>query len=551
MHLSLSRKTAFVSLLLGTVAAIIAPSGIAGAAPQAFVGFLLGSNESPPTGSAGTGTAIVIVDPAANSMRVSVVFSGLTSGVTAAHIHCCQATPGANANIGVATTTPTFTGFPSGVTSGTYNNTFDLLQASSYNPAFIAGPLVPAHTVAQAEAVLINGIQNNLTYLNIHTTNFPGGEIRALLSPPLLSPLVPAGSPSNAVAVAGAIDAVFAGGIAPPEFVALVNPATTGRLDTLLHMGATTDSAAAQAGHETMRQFLSLVLDPFAGTRPAQGSAFAGGVWGAIYGSHLNIPGTASTGSQEQTNEGGGLAIGLDLAGDPGNVFGAAASYEHRNFSVEQNSGNGHANSYTFGLYGRVQTDRLYLAAGAAYAVSNVRTARSVSTPPASGSYQSDFTTNSVGLRLEGGFTDGLAVVHATPFAAMVVDSVWMPQYGETTVTGSTAMALATKNHSFGRARSELGLAWNNIGGNESGLIWNGRAGWAHEFATADKVPLAFASFAGPSFTVTGARLKDTGFVSAGVMAPLAPGLALSGNIEGDFGSASSVGGHLQLRYAL
>jgi hypothetical protein len=34
-------------------------------------------------------------------------------------------------------------------------------------------------------------------------------------------------------------------------------------------------------------------------------------------------------------------------------------------------------------------------------------------------------------------------------------------------------------------------------------------------------------------------------------MAPLAPGLALSGNVEGDFGSTSSVGGHLQLRYAL
>ena len=79
----------------------------------------------------------------------------------------------------------------------------------------------------------------------------------------------------------------------------------------------------------------------------------------------------------------------------------------------------------------------------------------------------------------------------------------------------------------------------------------NGRAGWAHEFAAADKTPLAFVAFPGPSFSVTGARLKDTGFVSAGVMAPVAPGLALSGNIEGDFGSSSSVGGHLQLRYAL
>src|SRR3569833_3788172 len=120
MHRSFSRLTACV--LLGIGAAAIAPAGTALAAPQAFVGFLLPGNESPPTNSSGTGTAIVILDPAASTMRVGVVFSGLSSGVTAAHIHCCQPTPGANANIGDATTTPTFTDFPSGVTSATYDN---------------------------------------------------------------------------------------------------------------------------------------------------------------------------------------------------------------------------------------------------------------------------------------------------------------------------------------------------------------------------------------------------------------------------------------------
>src|SRR5262249_62414575 len=80
-------------------------------------------------------------------------FSGLTSGTTAAHIHCC-APLGTNAM--VATLLPAFTDFPLGVTSGTYPaHTFDLTMASSYNPAFIA-----AHgmSVAQAEADLIAGI---------------------------------------------------------------------------------------------------------------------------------------------------------------------------------------------------------------------------------------------------------------------------------------------------------------------------------------------------------------------------------------------------------
>src|SRR3954470_268942 len=550
MHRSLSRHTACI--LLGIGAAVIAPAEIALAAPQAFVGFLVGSNESPPSGSAGTGTAIVILDPALNTMRVSVVFSGLTSGVTASHIHCCQATPGANANIGVATTTPTFTGFPSGVTSGSYDATFDLLQASSYNPAFISGASVPSHTVAGAATVLINGIQNNLTYLNIHTTNFPGGEIRALLSSPKVTPLVPAGLGINAFAVAAAIDAVFASGSAPAEFVALVNPAATGRVDALAQLGAVNESAAAQAGNESMRQFLSLVLDPFAGTRPAQGSTLGGGIWGAIYGSHLRIPGSSATGSPEQTNEGGGLAVGYDFASGPGTAFGAAFSYEHRNFSMEQNFGGGQDNGYQFALYGRVDMDALYLTAAGAYSIFDTRTSRTISSSAASGSYRADFTGHGIGGRMEAGLSDGLAMLHATPFAALVVDSISMPQYAESTVSGSTILALQSMEQSFDRLRSELGLGWNNIaGGGESSVIWNGRIGWAHEFSDADKIPLAFRAFPGQAFTITGTRLKDTAFVSAGLIAPLAAGIALSENVEGDFGSTSSYGGRLQIRYAL
>jgi len=548
MHRSFSRRTACV--LLGIGAAAIAPAGTALAAPQAFVGFLLPGNESPPTNSSGTGTAIVILDPAANTMRVSVVFSGLSSGVTAAHIHCCQATPGANANIGVATTTPTFTGFPSGVTSGTYDNTFNLLLASSYNPAFIAGPLVPSHTAAGAATVLINGIQNNLTYLNVHTTNNPGGEIRALLGAPNLTPLVPAGSGSNAFAVAGAIDAVFATGNAPPEFVALLNPANAGvRADTLARMGSMTESAAAQAGNESMRQFLSLVLDPFAGTRPAQGSALSGsGVWGAIYGSHLDIGGSPGTGGPDQSNEGGGLAVGYDFASGPGSGLGAAFSYEHRNFSIDQNFGGGQDNGYQFAIYGRVDADALYLTAAGAYSIFDMRTTRMISSTAAAGSYRADFTGHGIGGRIEAGLSDGLEMLRATPFAALVVDSISMPQYSEATVSGSTVLALQSMETSFDRLRSELGLGWNNIASDGSSVIWSGRIGWAHEFNSADKIPLAFAAFPGQPFTITGARLKDTGFVSAGLMAPLAPGLALSGNVEGDFGSTSSYGGRLQLR---
>lgn len=129
----------------------------------------------PPPGSSATGTATFTWDVAANTMRVDVTFVGLTTPDTAAHIHCCVASPG---NTGVATTVPTFTGFPSGVTSGTYSHTFDMLDPASYNPAFVAAN---GGTAASAEAALLTGIEAGQAYLNIHTTQFPAGEIRGFL----------------------------------------------------------------------------------------------------------------------------------------------------------------------------------------------------------------------------------------------------------------------------------------------------------------------------------------------------------------------------------
>jgi len=121
---------------------------------------------------------------------VDVTFAGLLGPTTASHIHAPVLVPGGNA--GVATTTPTFAGFPLGVTSGTYLNTLDLTLASSYNPAFVT-----AHggTPAGAEAALAGALLNGEAYLNIHTTAFPGGEIRGFLAlpEPALTGVVAAG----------------------------------------------------------------------------------------------------------------------------------------------------------------------------------------------------------------------------------------------------------------------------------------------------------------------------------------------------------------------
>ena len=166
--------------LCAIVAAILALNvPAARAVPIEFNATLNGPSESPPNASPGTGFVIVDFDLAANTMRVRVDFTGLTSGTTASHIHCCTAIPFTGTAI-VATTVPTFPNFPLGVTSGTYDQTLDMTLASSYNPAFITAA---GGSVALAETRLFTNLFTGTEYLNIHTTEFPAGEIRGFLRP--------------------------------------------------------------------------------------------------------------------------------------------------------------------------------------------------------------------------------------------------------------------------------------------------------------------------------------------------------------------------------
>ena len=170
----------------------------AAAAPITYEAYLDGISESPPNASPGTGYATATIDAVAHTMRVTVEFTGLLGTTTASHIHVING-PGDTDNMDtlgpVATTTPTFTGFPLGVTSGTYDHTYDMTQTSSYNPSWITAN---GGVVAQAEAALFAGIAGGRAYLNLHTNIFPGGEIRSFFQP------IPEPS-SAALALCGAV----------------------------------------------------------------------------------------------------------------------------------------------------------------------------------------------------------------------------------------------------------------------------------------------------------------------------------------------------------
>ncbi len=168
------------SLSRGACAAIIA-CGAASTAQAAVVSYqadLTGPAESPPNASPATGVSFVDIDPVAHTMRVRIDFMGLVAGNTAAHIHGPTAVAGAG-TAAASTTVPTFVGFPTGATSGSFDATLDMTLASSYRAGFITAS---GGTTALAEAVLFQSIADGTAYVNVHSSIFPGGEIRGFLS---------------------------------------------------------------------------------------------------------------------------------------------------------------------------------------------------------------------------------------------------------------------------------------------------------------------------------------------------------------------------------
>lgn len=163
--------------ILGIVALLVAAAPApAFAEIVVFTGAFSGANENPPNASTGSGAAAVTLDTIAQTLEVDLTFDGLIGTTTVAHLHCCALT---NANAGVAVAPGTFIGFPAGVTSGSYNFTYDLTNSATFNPSFVTSN---GGTLAAAAAALIAGLMDGLVYANIHTTSFAGGELRANLS---------------------------------------------------------------------------------------------------------------------------------------------------------------------------------------------------------------------------------------------------------------------------------------------------------------------------------------------------------------------------------
>ena len=160
--------------LASVVAVTLAASAAQGAIVQ-YSATLSGASESPPNSSPATGSATFDFDTITHSLTMSINFSGLVGTTTVAHIHADTAVAGT----GTAGVASGLTGWTTGLNSGTYTNTINLLSTSSYSSAYLA-----AHggTAASAETDLLSAMSIGKAYLNLHSTAYPGGEIRGFIN---------------------------------------------------------------------------------------------------------------------------------------------------------------------------------------------------------------------------------------------------------------------------------------------------------------------------------------------------------------------------------
>ena len=161
-------KSRFPWLLLGL--AVAAGTAFA-TGPRFLSADLSGDEEVPVVSTPGKGQLRLLVYPDGNTIGYELSYSGLQADVTQAHIHLGQ--PSVNGAISVFLCTNINNG-PAGTQacparSGTISGLIDT--------ASVIGPDAQGIAPGQIDR-LVDALRERLTYVNVHTTRSPGGEIR-------------------------------------------------------------------------------------------------------------------------------------------------------------------------------------------------------------------------------------------------------------------------------------------------------------------------------------------------------------------------------------
>jgi hypothetical protein len=134
---------------------------------EVFVASLTGGNEVPARPTAANGNVQIIVD--GDSINYAIEIDDISS-ITAAPIHAIPGAPGVNGPIRLFLY-PSRAGEPAP-------------QVTTNDRQILVEATVPSSNVTGVSfAQLLDAMRNGDAYVNVHTTTFPGGEMRGAIRP--------------------------------------------------------------------------------------------------------------------------------------------------------------------------------------------------------------------------------------------------------------------------------------------------------------------------------------------------------------------------------
>ena len=160
-----------VAVAVSGAMAVAGTAAVAGHGSKQLRASLSGYEEVPVVSTTGNGQFRATVTPAGDGFAYRLTYSGLEGSVTQAHIHLGQ--PAVNGGISVFLCSNLGNG-PAGT------------QACPPPPATVTGTIGAADVIGPASqgiapgemAELMRAIRAGVTYANVHSSLFPGGEIR-------------------------------------------------------------------------------------------------------------------------------------------------------------------------------------------------------------------------------------------------------------------------------------------------------------------------------------------------------------------------------------
>ena len=486
-------------------------------------------------------------------------------------VHVSQATASAT-TIGGATGTVTISGGTVLVTllqPGSYNQTYTIVTANGGRSGTFSG--------IQNTNATFNGTES-LSYDATHVFLTLAGNA-TLGAVTLTTPGPLSVNPQNVFN--GINNFILPGNLLPPGFQNLYNLSGPGLANALTHLAGENNAGVFQGAFQAGNSFLGLMVNPFLDGRfgtgggfgaaigfaaeeppalPQAAAAFASAmpanaapatatfeqrfsVWGAAYGGSGRVLGDPVLGSHDTSASAAAFAAGVDYRLSPDTLVGFALAGGGTSWNVTAGLGGGHSDMFQAGAYASHHWGAAYLSAALAYNFHDVTTNRTV-TVAGTDMLQARFQANGVGARLEGGYRYATSWVGITPYAAAQVQSIALPNYGETATAGSNQFALNFASQTATTTRTELGAWLDRKMRMDSGALLTlyGRAAWAHDFGNSPSASAIFQALPGSNFVVNGATpARDGALVTGAAQYSLASGWSFLAKFDGEFSSTTSI----------